>query len=148
MPTLVWRGLDEPRMEVAHVDSLERARGTQLGLHYELRWDLDGDRLRVENVGVSEREVALGVADFFDLGFSPFFNSLPVVHDGLLDGGDPRDYTMRFVHVPSLTDELSPQRYEPQGARVVLYRSGSFEADIEFDADGYVTLYRDFLERL
>ena len=148
MPTLVWRGLDQPRMEVAHVDSLERARGTQIGVHYELRWELDGDRLRVENVGVSEREVALAEADFFDLGFSPFFNSLPVVRDGLLDGGAPRDYSMRFVHVPSLTDELSTQRYEPLGARVVRYRSGSFEADIEFDAVGYVTLYHDFIERL
>ncbi len=61
MRTLVWRGLDAPRMEIAHVDSLDP-------------------------VGVSdgeEREVELGDCDFFDLGYSPFFNSLPVVRDGV-----------------------------------------------------------------
>ncbi|HUF02441.1 MAG TPA: putative glycolipid-binding domain-containing protein [Gaiellaceae bacterium] len=146
--TLVWRGLDEPRMEIAHVDSFQRARGTQIGLAYELRWALDGDLLRVAVVGTEEREFALGDADFFDLGYSPFFNSLPVMRDGLLDAAPARDYRMRFVNAPSLTDVLSEQRYEPRGGRVVRYRSGSFEADIEFDAHGFVTLYHGFLERV
>jgi uncharacterized protein len=146
--TLVWRGLDAPRMEVAHVESFERARGTQIGSSYELRWELEGDVLHVETIAVAARQIRLGDADFFDLGYSPFFNSLPVVRDGLLEEGAPRDYRMRFVDVPALTDDISAQRYEPLGNRIVRYRSGTFEADIEFGADGFVTLYHAFLERL
>ena len=40
--TLLWRGLDEPRMEIVRVESLDRAHGTQIGIAYELRWRLDG----------------------------------------------------------------------------------------------------------
>ena len=135
-------------MEIAHVESLDRAHGTQLGLVYELRWQLDGDRLGVSVDGGAEREVELGDADFFDLGYSPFFNSLPVARDGLLDAGAPREYRMRFVDVPVLGDRIVEQRYAPRGDRVVHYSSGSFAADIEFDEDGFVTLYHGFLERV
>ena len=135
-------------MEIAHVESLDRARGTQLGLVYELRWELDGEGLRVSVDGGAVREIELGAADFFDLGYSPFFNSLPVLRDGLLEAGPPRDYRMRFVDVPGLGDRVVAQRYAPRGDRVVHYSSGSFAADIEFDDDGFVTLYHDFLERV
>ena len=30
--TLLWRGLDAPRMELVRVESLDRARGTQIGI--------------------------------------------------------------------------------------------------------------------
>jgi len=144
----VWRGLDEPRMEIAHVESWERARGTQIGVAYEVRWELEGNSLRVEHVGGRSVELELGDADFFDVLASPFFNSLPVMRDGLLEHGPPRDYTMTFVRVPELTAEPSRQRYEPLGGRAVRYRSGGFEADIEFDAGGLVTLYHGYLERI
>ena len=146
--TLVWRRLDEPGMEVAHVESLERAFGTQIGVAYELRWRLDARRLELEVVGGSRATVELEDADFFDVFASPFFNSLPVMRDGLLAGGSARDYIMRFVRVPSLEVVPSDQRYEPLGDRVVRYSSGSFAANIEFDADGFVTLYEGFLERV
>ena len=135
-------------MEIAHVESLDRARGTQLGLVYALRWELDGERLHVSVDDGAERRVELGGADFFDLGFSPFFNSLPVARDGLLGAGEAHDYRMRFVDVPGLGDRIVEQRYAPRGDRVVHYSSGSFAADIEFDEDGFVTLYHDFLERV
>jgi hypothetical protein len=138
MRTLVWRRLDAPGMEVAHVESFERAAGTQIGVGYELRWRLDGPRLELDVVG----------ADFFDVFASPFFNSLPVARDRLLAFGPPRDYVMRFVRVPELEVVRSEQRYEPRGGRVVGYASGSFAADIEFDRDGFVTLYHGFLERV
>jgi hypothetical protein len=77
-----------------------------------------------------------------------FFNSLPVVRDGLLEAGDARDYRMRFVDVPALGDRLVDQRYDPKGGRVVRYSSGSFAADIEFDEAGFVSLYHGFLERV
>ena len=92
--------------------------------------------------------VRLDGADFFDVFASPFFNTLPVLRDGLLDGGAAREYVMQFVNVPSLDVVRSVQRYEPLGNRVVRYSSGDFTADIEFDADGFVVLYHGFLERL
>ncbi|MGD0714425.1 MAG: putative glycolipid-binding domain-containing protein [Gaiellaceae bacterium] len=148
MRTHVWRGLDEPRMEIAYVESPECASGTQIGIAYEVRWEYAGTLLRVETVGGAARAIELGSADFFDLGYSAFFNSLPVWRDGLLEAGPARDYRMRFVDVPEPTEGLSSQRYEPLGGRVVRYRSGSFETDIEFDADGFVTLYHGYLERV
>ena len=134
--TVVWLGLDAPRMEIAHVDG-ERVRGTQIGVVYELHYELEPGLLRLEVAGGGRREVALGDADFFDLAFSPLFNSLPV-WAGL---SGPRDFTMRFVDVPSLEVAESRQRYEPLGEGRVLFRSGSFEAELELDADGIVTRY-------
>lgn len=148
MRSLVWRRLDEPGMEIARVESFERAEGTQIGLTYELRWRLDGARLQLEIVGGQTRTVARGAADFFDVFASPFFNSLPVMRDGLLEAGPLRDYTMTFVEVPSLRTRQSAQRYTPKGDRVVGYSSGDFAADIEFDADGFVVRYEGFLERV
>lgn len=135
-------------MEIVHASSLESADGTQIGVAYELRWELRGDLLRLQLVGGRRTDVDLGDADFFDVQHSAFFNSLPVVRDHLLDGGDPRDYTMRFVRVPDLTPEPLRQRYEPRGEHVVRYSSPGFAADIEFDADGFVTLYHGYLKRI
>jgi hypothetical protein len=135
-------------MEIAHVESLGSASGTQIGVAYELRWRVEGSRLELEIVGGPSATLELEDADFFDVFASPFFNSLPVMRDGLLDGGSPRTYTMRFVRVPSLEVAPSEQRYEPLGVRTVRYSSGSFAANIEFDADGFVTAYEGFLERV
>jgi uncharacterized protein len=75
--TLLWRGLDAPRMEIVRVESLDRARGTQIGIAYELRWNLDGPALDLTLDGGPGIRVELGEADFFDLHHSAFFNSLP-----------------------------------------------------------------------
>jgi uncharacterized protein len=149
MRTLLWRGLDAPRMEIVRIEGLDRAHGTQIGVAYELRWNLDGAVLELTLDGGPAIRVELGGADFFDLGHSAFFNSLPVARDGLLDeGAVAREYTMRFVRVPELTAELAWQRYEPLGNRVVRYHSSGYQADITFDPDGFVTLYQDYLERV
>jgi hypothetical protein len=148
MKTLVWRRLDEPGMEVAHVRSLSSASGVQIGRSYEVRWELEDDRLDLELNGEQRSRFRLGNADFFDVFASPFFNSLPVMRDGLLDAGPARDYVMRFVTVPDLTASDSSQRYEPMGQRVVRYSSGSFDAEIVFDAEGFVEQYEGFLERV
>ncbi len=148
MRSLVWRRLDEPGMEIAHVESLERASGTQIGVAYELRWRLAGPRLELSVVGGPSAEIDLGEADFFDVFASPFFNSLPVARDDLLGGGEARTYEMRFVRVPSLEVVPSEQRYEPLGDRRVRYSSGTFTAVIEFDEDGFVRHYEGFLERV
>jgi uncharacterized protein len=147
--TLLWRGLDAPRMEIVRVESLNRAHGTQIGVAYEVRWKLDGAVLELTMNDGPVVRVELGGADFFDLHHSAFFNSLPVARDGLLDEGSiARDYTMRFVRIPELTAEPSWQRYEPLGNRMVRFRSSGYQADITFDADGFVTLYQDYLERI
>lgn len=128
-------------MEIAHVDG-EGARGTQIGITYELRYELEPAQLRLEVVGGPRADLVLGDADFFDLAFSPLFNSLPVWSG--LDG--PRDFTMRFVDVPSLEVSESLQRYEPLGDGRIRFRSGSFEAEIDLDADGIVTRYEGLAE--
>jgi len=135
-------------MEIAYIDSLDRAHGTQLGVAYELRWQLNKTSLSAEIVGGRSIEIDLEDADFFDVFASPFFNSLPVARDGLLEEGPARDYTMTFVTVPELDVVRSPQRYEPRGSRVVRYSSPGFSADIHFGTDGLVALYEGFLERL
>jgi uncharacterized protein len=152
MPTtIVWRGVDAPRMEIARaeVDGGElRATGTQLGVAYELRYELTSGLLRLDLVGERQLDVRLDGLDFFDLGSSPLFNSLPVLRDRLLDGGDARDYTMRWVSVPELEVDDSPQRYEPVGAGLIRFTSGSFATDIRFDEDGFVSRYDGLAERL
>ena len=148
MRHLVWRGIHAPMMEIAHVESWHRARGTQVGVAYELRWEFRSERLSVELVGGSAHEFELADADFFDLLDSAFFNSLPVVRDGLLEGGEARDYLMRYVSHPPLAAASVRQRYEPIGDRTVRFTSGEFERDIDFDDDGYVNLYHGYLERI
>jgi uncharacterized protein len=151
MRTLVWRGLDVPLMEVARVETEAgelTAAGTQLGVAYELRYRLEPKTLHLELVGERVLDVGLDGCDFFDLGYSPLFNSLPVRRDGLLEDTAARDYVMRWVRVPELTASELPQRYEPLGGGAVRYSSDTFTADIEFDADGFVTRYPGLAERV
>ena len=143
----MWRGLDEPRMEIARAEPVDgglSASGTQIGIAYELRYELEPDRLRAEVIDGPELDLPLEGADFFDLGFSPLFNSLPVLAG--LEG--PSDFVMTFVEVPSLDVARSEQRYEPLGDGVIRFSSGSFVAELEFDADGFVTRYEGLAERV
>ena len=52
--------------------------------------------------------------------------------------------------VPDLAVNRAPQRYVPLSEERVQFLSsgGAFRAEIHFDADGLVTLYEDFLERV
>jgi hypothetical protein len=148
--TYAWIGDGAPRMEVAHVERHGRqltASGTQLGAVYELRYRLEPKTLWLDLVGERSAEIALGEADFFDLGWSPLFNSLPVIRDGLLHSETPRDYLMRWVDVPSLERSESRQRYEPLGDGRVRFRSGAFSAEIKFDSDGFVMRYPGIARR-
>ena len=137
-------------MEVAHAERRGKeltAVGTQLGAVYELHYQLEPDLLRLELVGHRSLQVPLDDADFFDLGWSPLFNSLPVIRDRLLESGPARDYIMRWVDVPSLEITTSEQRYEPLGHRLVRFRSGRFTADIQFDEQGFVVDYPGIARR-
>lgn len=143
----MWRGIDEPRMEIAYAELVNRelrASGTQIGVAYELRYELEPGRLRVEVVGGPSADLGLDDTDFFDLAASPLFNTLPVL--GGLDA--TTDFVMSFVHVPSLEVSRSRQRYEPLDDGMVRYSSGSFVARIAFDDDGFVTDYEGLAERV
>jgi len=137
-------------MELAHAERHGRgltAVGTQLGAIYELRYRLEPELLRLELIGQRSLEVPLDDADFFDLGWSPLFNSLPVMRDGLLEPGPARDYVMRWVDVPSLEVTTSEQQYEPLGNGRVRFRSGSFTAEIQFDENEFVVDYPGIAQR-
>jgi uncharacterized protein len=137
-------------MEVAHVERRGgelTAIGTQIGAVYELRYRLEPGLLRLELIGDRSIQVPLEGADFFDLGFSPLFNSLPVMRDRLLEPGPARDYVMRWVDVPSLEVTTSEQRYEPLGNGLVGFSSGNFTAEIQFDANEFVVDYPGIARR-
>lgn len=151
MTTVVWRGLDEPRMEIARVEiegTTLRASGTQIGMAYELRYELEPEVLRLELVGARTVEIALEGLDCFDLGNSPLFNSLPVLRDGLLEGGAARDYVMRWVSVPELEATEQRQHYSPLPDRVIRFESHDFVAEIRFGEDGLVDHYPGLAERV
>jgi uncharacterized protein len=142
--TLAWIGDGAPRMEVAHVERHGHsitAVGTQLGSAYELRYRLEPRLLSLELVGVRSVDVELGDCDFFDLGWSPLFNSLPVIRDDLLRAEMPSTYMMRWVDVPSLEVTQSEQRSEPLGNGLIRFRAGDFTAEIRFDDQGFVVDY-------
>jgi hypothetical protein len=137
-------------MEVAHIERRGRgllANGTQLGATYELRYRLEATILTLELVEGVSRRVELGDADFFDLGYSPLFNSLPVLRDGLLHAGAAPTYSMRWVDVPSLQTHRSQQRYEPLGNGLVRFQAGTFTAEIQFDTAGFVLDYPGLAHR-
>jgi hypothetical protein len=127
------------------------ASGTQLGIDpepYLLRYRLEPARLLVEVDGGPSLDLDLGDRDAFDLGYSPLFNSIPVLRDGLHHGGEARAYRMAWVSVPDLAVEESLQRYEPLGRGRVRFTAGDFSADLLFDEDGMVRFYEGLAERV
>jgi hypothetical protein len=76
-----------------------------------------------------------------DLAFSPLTNTMPIVRERLGEGHGPVDLVVAWVSVPDLSVHVSRQRYEPISARRVRYRSGTFSAELEIDADGFVKHY-------
>ena len=138
-------------MEVARVErrgSELVADGTQLGALYALNYRLEPGLLTLQLLGEQPRMIELGDADFFDLGWSPLFNSLPVLRDGLLDDGPERTYRMRWVDVPSLQEQWSEQHYQPFGDGKVGFRAGDFTTLIDFDDDGFVRNYPNLARRI
>src|SRR5690242_8497395 len=150
MAIFVWTGLDEPRIEIARVElsgTNLRASGTQIGIAYELRYELDNGALELEVVGERSAHIEPGDVDFVDLGFSPLTTSLPILRDDLHRGaGEPREYVMALINVPSLEVVESRQRYEPVGPGHVVFRSDDFSATLELDGP-FVSLYPGLARR-
>ncbi|PEH75973.1 hypothetical protein CRM89_08225 [Nocardia sp. FDAARGOS_372] len=134
-------------MEIVEVTSLDRARGTQLGLVYELRWELDGPALTVD-VGAARSPTCSTAPTSSTCSIRRSSTPCRSCGTGCWPRPRSRDYTMRFVAVPDLTAVLGPQRYAPRGGRTVHFVAGDFAADIDFDDDGFVVLYHDYLRRL
>jgi uncharacterized protein len=161
-----WQGVDAPRFEVALVDVRAgrlSTRGTQLAADYRLTYTLETGLDFVSERFDAACETAAGEATLelrrgsppladdvldIDLGFSPLFNTLPVLRHRLHEGGTAREFLMAFVDVPSLDVSRSEQVYEPLVPGVVRYRSGSFAADIRFDAEGFVLDYPGLARRV
>jgi hypothetical protein len=85
-----------------------------------------------------------------DLAFSPLTNAMPILRDGLHEGGDPRDYEMAWVSLPDLAIHRALQRYEPIAPGRVRFvsRDDDFRAELELDADGLVNSYEHLAERV
>jgi hypothetical protein len=85
-----------------------------------------------------------------DLEWSPSTNTLPIRRLEVPVGGGTGTLRMAWVRFPALTVEPLPQEYRRVGAGRYHYASGggSFEADIDVDADGLVTLYEGGWERV
>ena len=113
-------------------------------------------RIDAEHEGAAPLEAPGGdVATFAealdcDLGLCPLTNTMPVLREGLLAGGEPRDFVMAWVKVPDLSVHRSEQRYEPIDELTVRYvgKHRSFVGELELDADGLVVRYPELAERL
>src|SRR5262245_26928209 len=84
-----------------------------------------------------------------DLAGSPLTNTLPLRRLGLLGAapGTARTVTAAWVLLPSLAVVRASQAYTVLGPGRVRYESGEFSADLELDADGYVTYYPGLARR-
>ncbi|MGC4768124.1 putative glycolipid-binding domain-containing protein [Micromonospora sp. DT44] len=85
-----------------------------------------------------------------DLSGSPLFNALPVRRLGLTGGPAdmPRRITVAWVLLPGLEVVAAEQIYTGLGPGRVRFASGTFKADIDLDADGYVVRYPGLAERI
>jgi uncharacterized protein len=90
-----------------------------------------------------------GAADC-DLAYSPLTNTMPILRDGLHEGGEPHDYEMAWVSLPDLAVHRSPQRYEPIAPGRVRFvsRDSDFRAELDLDEDGLLARYEHMAERV
>lgn len=99
--------------------------------------------------GTEEPERLVDAVDV-DLDGAPLLNTVPVRRLGLCHAPADTSHTVcvAWVLVPSLRILPSSQVYTSLGAGRVRYASDDFTADLEFDADGYVTRYPGLAERV
>ncbi|MFC8300326.1 putative glycolipid-binding domain-containing protein [Micromonospora orduensis] len=85
-----------------------------------------------------------------DLSGSPLFNALPFHRLGMAaQAADmPRRITVAWVLLPGLEVVPAEQIYTGLGPGRVRFASGTFTADIDVDADGYVVRYPGLAERI
>ncbi|WP_340374590.1 putative glycolipid-binding domain-containing protein [Streptomyces sp. SS7] len=123
------------------VETAERTRSLDLRHDGRGGWTADGEPLPGFQDAVD-----------CDLGLCPLTNTPPVLRHGLHRTPGEHRLLTAWVSVPALTVRPSWQTYThlgpgDRGTRV-RFVSGTFRADIEFDADGFVTAYPGLAERL
>lgn len=103
---------------------------------------------RAGRPGTEETAALAGAVDI-DLANSPLTNTLPVRRLGLLgaEAGTSYHLEMAFVGLPSLEVVHSVQTYTTTRGPVVRFRSGTFQADLVIDEQGYVVHYPGLADR-
>jgi hypothetical protein len=112
--------------------------------------------LSADGSGPAELAAPGGDVDSFaealdcDIANCPLTNTMPVLREGLMDGGEPKDFVMAWVSVPDLSVSRSEQRYEPVDGSTVRYVAldGDFSAELTYDASGLVVHYPELAERV
>ena len=89
----------------------------------------------------------LGGCDDIDINCTPLTNTLPIRRLGWA-AGQAYDIDVAYVSVPELEVRRAQQRYTRLRADAFRYESGSFQADLEVDADGFVIDYPGIWRRL
>jgi hypothetical protein len=87
-----------------------------------------------------------------DLAYSCLTNTMPVLRSRLQGRAGSAKLVVAWISVPDLSVHVSHQRYthlaRAAGGAVVKFESGSYAADIEFDASGFVTDYPGLARRV
>jgi hypothetical protein len=98
--------------------------------------------------GTEDPDQLFGAFDL-DLAGSPLFNTPPVRRLGLLtaEPGVAHRLNVAFIMVPSLEVVQADQIYTALGADRVRFASETFSADLDLDADGFVTRYPGLARR-
>jgi uncharacterized protein len=89
----------------------------------------------------------LGGCDDIDINCTPLTNTLPIRRLGWA-AGQAYDIDVAYVSVPDLDVRKARQRYTRLSGAAFRYESGSFQADLEVDADGIVLDYPGIWRRL
>jgi hypothetical protein len=122
------------RVTTAEQGDLDRALGAR-GHH------------RAELPGIEDPSRLIDAVDV-DLGAAPLFNTLPIRRLGLrcAPAGASHTITVAWVLVPSLKVLPAEQVYTALDGKV-RFSSAGFTADLDLDAEGYVTHYPGLAER-
>jgi hypothetical protein len=87
-----------------------------------------------------------------DLAYCCLTNSMPVLRNRLHGRVGTVNLVVAWVSLPDLSVHVSRQRYthlaRATGGAVVKFESGSYAADVEFDAAGFVTDYPGLARRV
>ncbi|MDQ3879945.1 MAG: putative glycolipid-binding domain-containing protein [Chloroflexota bacterium] len=141
----VLTSLDERPAEVRYVVEADAGWGTR---RVRIGLSIGGERraltLEADGAGTWLRDgsplpEAAGILDV-DLEVTPATNTLPLRRLALTPGASAA-VTALWVRFPSLACERSDQEYAALGGGGFVYRSGSFAANLDVDADGLVTRY-------
>jgi uncharacterized protein len=87
-----------------------------------------------------------------DLAYSCMTSTMPVLRNRLQGRSGSAELVVAWIAIPDLSVHVSHQRYthlaRAAGGAVVKFESGTYAADVEFDATGFVTDYPGLARRV